>query len=215
MKPLSTNLVGARKSIASFAGDLSRSYFFSINIPAVFSRPTTVDTMTVLCASTKVPDFTLKSKTIKVSTLDVNVVEGINFSSWKVTFLSDSMDIVRSNLLTWSSVAWDFNRKGATSPASYKRQVTVNQLNLTGNILSTYTLVGVYPEHVGGYELSNDSNEVVKFDVSFKYDYFTFNNTHMNGSAVKSPQPTKPPQDPIVFDRLGDTGGARTERGLA
>jgi len=191
MKPLSSNTLGARNSIGKFSGDISRSYLFSLNMPAVFVSPSTDDTMTVFCVSTKAPDFTLKNKTIKISTLDVNVVNGINFSAWKVTFLSDSKDIIRSNLLTWSSVAWDFNRKGATSPSSYKRQVTVNQLNLTGHVISSYTLVGVYPETVGGYEFSNDSNELVKFDVTFKYDYFTFENTGIQGSAVKSPQPQK------------------------
>jgi hypothetical protein len=209
MQPLSSNLLGARKSIASLAGDLSRSYLFSISIPAVFVRPTTVDTMTVFCVSTKVPDFTLKSKTIKVSTLDVNVVEGITFNPWKVTFLSDSKDIIRSNLLTWSSVAWDFNRKGATSPSSYKRQIVVNQLNLTGDIISTYTMIGVYPEHVSGYEIKNDGNELVNFDVAFKYDYFTFTNMNVSGTMVLS---EKPHEQPIVYDRLGDTGRGRTDQ---
>lgn len=169
------NLLGARESIAAFSGDLARSFLFSIDIPAIFGNNAKTATMTVFCASTSVPAYSLKSKVIPGQPQTINVVEGCKYSDWTVDFLSDDSHIIRSNLLTWAGIAWDNNRKGASSPNSYKRALTVTQLNLKGQALAEYTLVGAYPETVGDYKISNDGHEFAKFQASFKIDYFTLN----------------------------------------
>jgi hypothetical protein len=169
------NLLGARESIAAFGGDLSRSFLFSVDIPAIFGNNATSAVMTVFCASTSVPSYSLKSKVIPGQLQTINVVEGCKFDNWNVDFLSDDRHIIRSNLLTWAGVAWDYNRKGAASPNSYKRTLTVSQLDLKGKKIAVYTLVGSYPETVGDYKVLNGGHEFVKFQASFKIDYFTLN----------------------------------------
>jgi hypothetical protein len=79
--------------------------------------------------------------------------------------------------LTWAGIAGDYNRKGAASPNSYKRTLTVSQLNLVGQKIADYTLVGAYPETIGEYKVLNAGHEAVKFQASFKIDYFTLNTT--------------------------------------
>jgi hypothetical protein len=167
------NLVGARKNIYHFAGDISREYMFSINLPAIFGKQS-LSTMTVFCQSSRIPEFKLVNKALPFQKLHINLVDGITFVPWSPTFLSDDSNIIRSNLLTWSSVAWDFNRKGSATPSSYKRQIEVQQLNRLGVPVCKYILEGAYPEVVGGYSLDNTSKHLVKFDTTFHYDYFTF-----------------------------------------
>lgn len=169
------NLIGARQSIAAFGGDLARSFLFSVNIPAIFGNNASSTVMTVFCASTSVPSFVLKSKVIPGQPQTINVVDGCKFDNWNVDFLSDDRHIIRSNLLTWAGIAWDYNRKGASSPNTYKRILTVSQLNLSGQIIADYTLVGAYPETVGDYKVLNGGHEFSKFQASFKIDYFTLN----------------------------------------
>jgi hypothetical protein len=46
-------------------------------------------------------------------------------------------------------------------------------LDRLSQLIATYTLVGAFPSSVGGYDIKNDAHDVVKFDVSFTYEYFT------------------------------------------
>lgn len=168
------NLVGARKNIHSFGGDLSKEYLFSISIPAIFGRSTNLSTMTIFCQSARIPEFKLISKNLPYQRVNINLIDGISFVPWSPSFLSDDSNIIRSSLLAWASIGWDFNRKGAATPSSYKRQIEVQQLNRLGVPICKYTLVGAYPETVGGYALDNKGNNLVKFDTTFQFDYFTF-----------------------------------------
>jgi hypothetical protein len=199
------NLVGVRQSISKFGIDIARSYCFSLSMPSIIDANDSKSITTILCVSTRVPDFTLKSKSIKISTLDISLVEGIDFKPWNVTLLSDCKEIVRSNLLTWTNVAYDFNRKGASSPSSYKKKIIVKQLDIYGKDLSTYTMFGAYPEHVEGYELSNTEANFSKFNVLFKYDYFIYEKT----SSLKE---TAAFEDQILAESGGLAPGSEQQR---
>jgi hypothetical protein len=167
-----TNLVGVRTLVNTFGNDISREYLFSISIPALFGSRNT--TATVFCHSARIPEFSLKNKVIPFQKININLPDGINFKPWNPTFLSDDSNILRTSLLAWSSTAWDVHRKAAASPSSFKREIKVTQLNISGLPVCEYTLVGAYPETIGGYAIDNSSRNLAKFDVTFQYDYFTF-----------------------------------------
>ena len=198
-----TNLTGARTKISGFGIDLSRSYLFAIELPTIFGAATDITTMTVFCASSKVPDFKLGSKQLKFQNLDINLVNGVTFPAWEVTFLSDESNIIRSNLLAWSGAAWDYNRKGAATPISYKRIIKVHQLDRVGTSISQYTLCGAYPEAVDGYDIKNEGHDIVKFSTKFKYDYFTYNSNSL--PYAQQPVNNSKPIDlePVVFASPG------------
>jgi hypothetical protein len=190
-----TNLKGIRTSIDSFGIDLSKSYLFAVNIPALFGRNVNITTMTFFCESVELPSYKLKTKQIPYNKLDINVVDGINFSDFTVNFWSDESNVLRSNLLTWASAAWDMNRQGASTPTSYKREIEVFQLDRVGNSIAKYKLFGAFPDGVNGYKLQNDGHDVVKFDTTFKYDYFTYESNRQYNSTSTMPLRNSKPID--------------------
>lgn len=182
MSLFNTNLNGVRDIITSLGSDFSRSYLFAISIPALnngnenSNGPTFFDSnkLTVFARGTELPSYILKVKNIDYQTVQLQVVDGIQFSNtWSVEFLSDDTNILRGKLLRWSNLAFDFNRKAAATPSSYKRQAVVSQLDRNGDIVCEYTMYGVFPRKVDGYSVSHDSVNFSKFSTEFRYDYFT------------------------------------------
>lgn len=168
------NLSGLKGIFNDFGGDIGREFLFSVNIPSIVGRNFNRSTMTAFCQSARIPEFKIITKKLPYQKVDINLADGINFLSWTPTFLSDDSSILRTNLLTWSSVCWDYNRKGAATPRSYKREIEIQQLNRVGRPTCKYTLVGAYPESVGGFSMDNNSKNLAKFDVVFQYDYFFY-----------------------------------------
>lgn len=177
------NLVGVKSVVTSPWSDLSRSYLFSINIPSLNNGNEgqsggdfdfNTKKLSVFARSTQLPSYILKVKPIEFQTLQIQVVEGVQFShTWTAEFLSDDTNILRGKFLRWSNLAYDFNRKAAASPSSYKRKAIVNQLDRNGNIICEYTMYGVFPRKVDSGNLDNDSVNFTKLSVEFRYDYYT------------------------------------------
>jgi hypothetical protein len=188
-----TNIAGFREKIAALGGDFARSYMFAIEIPQIGIQPDDKTTLTAFAQTMTLPQFELKSKNIEYQHINIKAVEGIRFDDdWTVTFWSDDSHILRSTFLTWSSLAWDFNRKSASTPKSYKRIANVYQLNRVGQPVCQYTMHGLFPRKVGGYELNNASNDLVSFGVNFTYDYYTINLFATNAKQEPSQASNKP-----------------------
>jgi hypothetical protein len=169
------NLIGARQRISNFGGDIARSYLFSISMPYVFDeRGGDTTTTTIFATSLDLPAYQLTSKQIQFQQMNINVVEGCTFSEFRLNVLEDDSSRIRTKLLAWAAIAYDYNRKGAASPKSYKRNLELNQHNIYGDISCKYTLFGAYPELVSGSKLDNNVIELSRFQVSFKYDFFTY-----------------------------------------
>lgn len=168
------NVLGAREVFNnSSLSDLSRNYLYSLQIPDVFGTVGNNSTLTLLCSSVQVPNYTLINKEIKIQKMSINLADGVQFSPLDITFWSDEANVIRSSLLVWSSLAYDVNRKGSAAPNKYKRTIILTQLNRVFEPICTYSLIGAYPEKIMGYELKNDGNDIVRFTTSFKYDYYT------------------------------------------
>jgi hypothetical protein len=185
------NLKGIRTILADFGIDIARSYFFSVEIPSLY---TGIDKslITAMCVSSAVPDFTVQTKQLKYQNMDINLANGLNFKPWDINFISDDSGRLRTSLLMWSSSTYDYNRKGSTTPNSYKRKILIKQLSANGSSICEYTLVGAFPTTVGGYRISNDDKTKVAFPVTFHYEYFTVN-VNKNTNIEVTQKNNKPP----------------------
>ena len=170
-----------RKVVTSLGSDFSRSYLFAISIPTLnegrdnYYGDNYFDSkkLTVFARSFDLPSYVLKVKPIEFQTMQIQVVEGIQFShTWNVEFISDDTNVLRGKLLRWSNLAYDFNRKAAATPTSYKRKAIASQLDRNGNIIANYTFNGLFPRKIDGYNVSHDNVNMAKFGVEFRYDYY-------------------------------------------
>lgn len=186
MSILDKNLNGVRDIITSLGSDFSRSYLFSISIPSLnddsvgSQSPSKgpnyfgTDKLTVFARSFDLPSYTLKVKSIDFNSVQLQMVEGVQFNhSWTAEFLSDDTNVLRGKLLRWSNLAYDFNRKAAATPTSYKRKAILSQLDKNGNPICIYTMYGTFPRKIDGGSVSHDNISFQKFNVEFRYDYFT------------------------------------------
>jgi hypothetical protein len=176
MTLLDINPAGFVQEIAKLGGDFTRSYLFSIDIPAagIYNGDGNRSTLTAFARSFELPSYGLETKIIEFQGVKIEVAEGVKFKSpWTVEFLSDDTYVLRSTFIAWSSLAFDFNRKAAATPRSYKRKAIVNQLDRKGNPVCSYSMMGLFPKNVSGYTISNDSKEFSRFSVDFAFDYFS------------------------------------------
>lgn len=197
MTLLNENLTGFVQEVTKLGGDFTRSYLFAIDIPGagIDTGAGNRSSLTAFCRSTELPSYSVKTKIIPFQGMEIEVADGVKFKSpWSVEFLSDDTYILRSTFLAWASACFDFNRKGAATPRSYKRNALVYQLDRKSNIVCTYSIMGLFPKVVGGHTISNDSKDFARFSVDFGYDYFTikvdpsavsFYNTEEAGTAIQ------------------------------
>jgi len=164
------NLVGFRQVI----GDFARSFMFKMSVPAWNANNSQ---LSIFARSITLPAFKLHSEQIGFQGLKMNVITTAEFNDpWTVKILADENQVIRSNIMKWMSVAYDAGTMEASTLKDYKKDnYFVQQLDRVGKIVSTYKFYGIYPESVSSPTLAHDTVTPQDFDVTFKYDFFTFN----------------------------------------
>ncbi len=162
-----TNMVGIRQVL----GDFTRGHMFRLTIPQLGAD----NVVSFFARSTELPAFELAESTIAYQSLKMPVATTAVFNQdWNITFLADEAQVLRNRLLSWGQYVYDANRMSHTMPINYMADnVSADQLDRTGNIISTYRFYGLYPKKVSGYKFNHEDPNPQNFDVTFKYTYFT------------------------------------------
>lgn len=166
-----SNLIGSRKE--HFKSDYSRSYLFSIDIPAIESDS---KKLSALCRATKLPDFEINTSSTEYDGIKINLAESVKFpENWRIEFFADDEMILKRRFLQWMSLAVDPARMVPSSPTSYKlNNIKASQLNRKGQVVMTYSFNGAFPVKVDN--TANFSHKLTSpsdFTVELKFDFFT------------------------------------------
>ncbi|AGR47706.1 tail tube protein [Sinorhizobium phage phiM7] len=99
------------------------------------------------------------------------------YEEWVVTIFNDNDFAIRDSLIGWYKAIHptvsNTNTFGGTSPALYKSQALVRQLDLLDNVVKTVTFDGIFPSAVSSIELGSEMNDQIEeFTVTFQYDWW-------------------------------------------
>lgn len=98
------------------------------------------------------------------------------YQPWTVTILEDSDYKVRNTLESWQN--WinlaNENIRGFSleTDDQYKSVGNAYLLDKLGQTVREYTFYGLWPQSVGSSNLSWDEDNIMHYDVTFRFDYF-------------------------------------------
>ena len=110
----------------------------------------------------------------KISVMDMgttyNIAGDTVFEDWKVTIRTFQYIDYRM-IKSWFENIHSPMNGNRTSPKDYKSTCTVSQIDhRSGLPLTNFIIKGVFPLSVSEVTFSEDSNELIKFDVTFNVD---------------------------------------------
>lgn len=172
---LDNNVAGFFKP-SGVASDISRPYLFRIDIPVISQIAQDFQSRGLLTAwarTAQLPKYTLGTKEIKFQSQTIRLAGPPTYDNWSVQFLLDEQHTLRHAFLAWMQLTYDAHKMKHAAPKDYKRNdCKVIQLSKSGQPISTYNFVGLYPTNVGETSLDHASTEPGNFTVEFAYDYF-------------------------------------------
>lgn len=109
----------------------------------------------------------------------IKVAGDRSFENWSVTFFNEQDFRIRTLFEQWmnDNLNAHVENTGVNTPATYKKDMHVYQLDEQGARLRGYKFVGAFPVSVGTIELSFDQQSAIEeFEVEFAYDYWEIAN---------------------------------------
>ena len=150
------------------SGDFARSNLFEVEIPYLGQN------FKLVCKAASLPSANVPKIPVGYQNRKINVAGDREFDDWTITVYNDDKNTIRDAIVEWNAKAHGLGRSitGAT-PAEYKKQAIVRQLDRNTESASEKVLYGIFPTLVGEVTLDWDSNnEVETFEVTFALDWW-------------------------------------------
>ena len=169
--------------LSEFVGALrdggARANQFEVNItggPAAIL--TTNQDFKFLCKATSVPALTMGELTVPYRGRQIFVAGDRTYESWAITVISDRGMFMRSAFEQWQSFLGDIgsttNRSSiGDTPSQYYGTALIKQKDRNDETLRLYTLYDIWPTSVDAMEFSYDSEGLMEFGVTFRFNHMT------------------------------------------
>jgi hypothetical protein len=159
--------------IHSFKADGARSTLFQVIITNPVNGEGDKD-FPFRVTATDAPPYTLNEIAIPAMGRHFYVPGHRTMEVWNTTILEDEDMKVRNALEEWSNkINGDMTNKrdpSVASSSSYKTDAHVMQYNKSMEVIRTYILHGVWPVSIGAIRYSWDTDAIVTYDCSFRFD---------------------------------------------
>jgi hypothetical protein len=150
-----------------------------------------------LCHAASLPQSTVADIEVAYRGRPVHFAGERTFAPWSVSVYNDTNFLVRDAMEVWSNgIQNNAGTNGFVNPLDYQVDLTVQQLDRSGDIIKTYVFKDAYPTEVGDITLGYDQGtQIESFNVTFLYNYWVSNTTELlpDGGADFS-QPITPGQ---------------------
>lgn len=150
------------------SGDFARPNLFEVEIPYLGQN------FKFMCKAATMPAATVEKIAVPYQNRKINIAGDRTYDDWTITVFNDDAHKIRDAIVEWNAQTHGMTSEitGAT-PAEYKKQATVRQLNRNTQTTAEKTLVGIFPLNVGEVTLDWDqNNEVETFEVTFALDWW-------------------------------------------
>jgi hypothetical protein len=167
---------------ANLTGGGARSNQFEVvmNFPAGTQSSGVQEEFRYLCKATSLPATSVGVAEVMYRGRKLNLAGDRTFEDWTTTIYNDADFNIRNSIEIWAQLPDQLGRSGQNHelPTSYQSSATVYQLDRTGKKIRAYTFHGLWPSEVASIELDWETNDAVEtFDVTWKYNYFTIDNS--------------------------------------
>lgn len=149
--------------------------------------PTTVSTISPgVMGIVQLSSFMIKAASIPAQTIQpiemkymgrtIKLPGDRAFEDWNITVINDGNFAIKNAFERWSNyINGHVSNLGvADNGASFMSDWTLEHLDKAGNIISTYRLVGCWPQQIAAIELNWETeNSIEEFQVTLSYQYFT------------------------------------------
>jgi hypothetical protein len=154
----------------------ARAYLFSW-VPSFPSGVTGYKDAAYLVRSTSLPEDTVEEILVNWQGADFKMAGKRTFSDWTITLNCDRNSEVRQSFEDWVKLIHDVggsNNYGEPSYDGYFTTQTLQMLGYSGEPINTMKLEGAWLKSIGAITLDYSSMDVAQFDITFTYQYHTF-----------------------------------------
>jgi len=170
---------------ANMVGDGARPNLFSVSLvfPIIATNGSLASAKTTFMAkSSQLPGSSIGTVPVNYFGRELKFAGNRTFADWSLTIINDEDFTVRNSLESWmnaiNSNTSNVRSPAAVRPSSYTTDAVVTQYGKTGDILKTYSFVGLFPVDLAPIELDWGSNDTMEeFQVTFAYQYWEANTT--------------------------------------
>lgn len=144
------------------------------------------DAAQFLCNAAQLPGSTVDPIAVQYRGRPVNFAGERTFQPWTITVYNDTDFSIRDALEIWSNGIQNVGTtNGLTNPEQYQVDLSVHQLDRSGNTIKEYKFVDAFPTDIGPIALAYDTAGAIEtFDVTFTYNYWESNTAKGAGSGV-------------------------------
>jgi hypothetical protein len=166
---------------ANLIGDGARPNLFQVTL----AFPTLAGTgaaagqqLQFLAKGAQLPGATIGTVPLYYFGREVKFAGNRTFADWTLNIIADESFTVRTAIEQWMNAinthSTNLRTANAATPSSYAIDAKVDQFGKTGNIISTYNFVGLFPIDLAPIELDWGTNDqIAEYSVTFAYQYWT------------------------------------------
>lgn len=159
--------------ISNFKGGARQYLFYFLpNWPSVYSGMSSEKSV-YLVRSTTLPEATFENITAGWQGWEYKVPGRKTFADWTVSFNVDvNADIIK-DYHTWHDKIRKTEDGTSSLPSEFMADQTLQLLDGEGKVIMDYTIKHAYPLTISAPSLDYQSNDIVQFDVTFSFLYYT------------------------------------------
>ena len=160
------------KSKLRGGGARSNLFKATINFPGYADGD--AELTSFLCEAASLPGSTFGIINIPFRGRILKLAGDRTFPEWQVTIINDTDFSVRNSFERWmNGINSHSSNSGLASPIAYEADLSVEQLDRSGNSVKTYNFRGAFPTELSQIDVSyGAADEIERFTVTFAYEYF-------------------------------------------
>lgn len=160
--------------MANFKGGAKDYLFYFIpSFPNIGGATPDVERTTYLVRSTNTPEANIEVITNPYQGYEFKHAGPHRFAEQTVTFNTDKDANILDSFIGWSNFIHNIRTNEYQDTDAYMKTQTLQLLGNSGNVIKEYKLIGSWPSVVGSATLDYSSTDVLQFEVTFVYQYFT------------------------------------------
>lgn len=170
---------------SNMIGDGARPNLFQVSLtfPSIVSNANLAGRkIQFMAKSAQLPGSSIGTVPVYYFGRELKFAGNRTFPDWSLQIINDEDFIIRNSLENWmnsiNSHQGNVRNTSALNSTGYSVEATVNQYGKTGNILKSYSFVGMFPIDVSPIDLDWGSNDSIEeYSVTFAYQYWTASTT--------------------------------------
>lgn len=172
-------ILGVDDFKAKLVGGGARPNLFkaTLNFPAYAGG--NVELTSFMCKTASLPGSSISPVMVPFRGRQLQIAGDRVFEPWSVVIINDTGMDTRNAMERWmNGINSHSQNTGLANPVDYTADMSVEQLNKSGESTKKYDFRGVWPSSVSAIELSYESNDQIEeFTVEFQITYWESNTT--------------------------------------